>query len=327
MTKIKNTVLVGAVATTALLSTPVLADSPLAVGGINTLSGRIVTQSAIKSGNVTTSVAHAEVKANIVMTESLRAVIALELASALNNTVDSDDLDRIVEEAYIEMDSKYATIRLGKMSPELNELFANMAIPENDALYSINRKEGVMAIQLEFTDAILDIVGNVVDSLEVTVFENGENDFKVSDNRGVNVRATKQLTEKVKAEVAALWAEHAGGQEKGASISLAYDMNADTDVWVKVQWMDNNPTYAGADYGAVVGMSKEVGPGTLVLQASFVDTFGTEIGTSYHLPVSGAITLSPEVRHNMKTDNTTFGLSMTIEGQKRFKSLSDLAGQ
>lgn len=323
--KIKQTLLVGALATATFSATPLLANG-LQVGEMDS-AGRIQTQSTFKDGKMTTKVAHAEAKFNVALTEALRAVITLELASALNGTVDKDDLERILEEAYIEADSKYATIRFGKMTTELNKVFAKMAIPENDQLYSINRKEGVMAVQFELTPEALKIAKNAVDSMSVTIFENGSNDFEISEHKGVNVRASKALSDKLTAEVSALWAQHAGGTEKGATMSLAYQIDDGTVAWAKVQWMDNNPVYVGSNYGAVVGVSKKVGPGSIVLQASFVEAYGADLGASYVFQLTEVITLAPEVRYNTDSKQTTVAVAMTITGQKRFKFLSDLNGQ
>ena len=291
------------------------------------VSGKIESDFSHTTGSdsVESRVNAAEIKATLALREGLKAVLLFDLGSAANGSFDKDDLEKMIEEAYIEVDANgYATILVGKHQMAFAQELANMAIPENDQRYALANEDEMIGITVKLPQETLGVIGQVIDTLEVSAFETGAGDLDVSSNAGVSFRATKAFSEKIQAAVSALMKQQDGADdETRVAVSMTYAADNGWTFYAEGQWMDNNPTYPDAAYAVTVGGSKAVGPGTLVLQASYVENNGEELGASYHLPISQNVTLSPEIRYNTETKDTTIAARVTIQGTVH----KDLSGQ
>lgn len=322
--KIKNTIALGALASIAFSTTPVLAGMTDSLNVGVTMEGRLTSDSTYVSSSksVKTQISNAEIRATLAFREGLKAVIGLELAKAVNGSVDKDDIEEMLEEAYIEYDANgKALIRVGKQQIPFAQEFAAMAIPENDQRFALANEKEVFAIVVQLPKESLGVIGKAIDSLEFSVFETGAGDLDIAKTKGGSFKATRALSKKMQVAVSGLMKETSGDNEYRAAVSVSYKTNNGWSLFAEGQWLDNNPTYPNAEFAATLGASKEFGPGTIVLQASAVDNHGEELGASYHLPISGAVTLSPEVRYNTETEDTTVAVRMTVQGQKTFKKL------
>ena len=309
---IKKSLVASTLATLMLTSGPVLAG-PKSL----TFEGNSETDFSYSSDDDSVKVnkRSAEIKATLVITEALKAVIKVDLAEAINEgEFDEDDLESMIEEAYIEVDANgYATILVGKHQMAFAQQYAAMAIHENDRRDAITRQDEMIGITVKLPNDTLKIVGKVVDSLEISAFETGKGDLDVASDAGVSFRATKALSDKVELAVSGLMKEQDGADEQALAVSATYKADNGWTWFAEGIWMNNSSEYGDADYLVTAGASKEVGPGTLVLQADYLENYGAEIGASYHLPVTQNITFSPEIRHNFDTDETTVGARVTMK--------------
>lgn len=324
--KIKNTLVAGALASITLSSTPLLANgfaSSLDVGV--QVEGRVTSDSTYNSDTemVTSRISNAEIRATLALREGLKAVIAFELANAVNGTVGSDDIEAMIEEAYIEFDANgKALIRVGRQQiPFANQIAASMAIPENDQRYDLTVEKDVIAIVVQLPSNTLGMLGSIIDSLEVAVFETGRGDFGIAETAGGSFRATKQLSEQMSVMVSGLMRQTAGDNEYRGAVSVSYQTASGWTFFGEGIVMENNPTYPGADFAGTISASRQLGAGVLVLQASAVDQYGEQLGASYYIPLSGSVTLSPEVRYDTTTEESTLAVRLTVQGQATYREL------
>ncbi len=312
MTYLKKTVAVSTLAALALSATPALA-APKSL----TVEGTIQQDFSYNSADeeVSSNNNQASIKATLAVREGLKAVIKINFDDLMNGQdFDMDSFEEAIEEAYIEVDANgRATILFGKHQMAYAQQIARMAIPENDQRFALANEREMIGLTVQLPKDTLGIVGQAIDQLEVSIFETGSGDFEVSDDAGVSMRATKALSDKMTATVSALMKQQAGDDEYRAAVSVAYAADNGWTFYAEGQWMQDNPTYPDAAYAVTAGAEKEVGPGTLVLQASYVENNGSELGASYHLPVSQSVTFSPEIRINDEGD-TSVAARVTIQG-------------
>ncbi len=313
MTKFNQKVALSTLAVLALSATPVLAE-PTSL----TVEGNIQQDFGYNSADeeVSSSNNEASIRATLAFREGLKAIIKVNLDDMINGQAfDWDSFDEAMEEAYIEVDANgRATILFGKHQMAYAAQLAMMAIPENDQRFALADESEMIGLTVQLPKDSLSIVGEAIDTLEVSIYETGSEDFEISDNAGVSMRATKALSDKLTATISALMKQQAGDDEYRAAISVAYAADNGWTYYAEGQWLQNNPTYPDAAYAVTAGTSKEVGPGLLVLQASYVENNGGELGASYHLPVSQNVTFAPEIRWNPESDDVAVGARVTVQG-------------
>jgi hypothetical protein len=298
-----------------LMSSPVFAG-PLSL----TVEGRLQNDSTYNSSNqsLENQVNSASIKATLALREGVKAVIQMNFAELINNgSIDSSDLESMIEEAYIEVDAAgRATIIVGKHHMAFAQDLAQMAIPENDQRWALANEREMIGITIQLPQDTLGIIGTVIDSLEVSAFETGAGDLDIARTVGGSFRATRAFSERVQAAVSGLVKQHEGSDnEYRAAISVTYAADNGWVFFAEGQFLHNNPTYPDAAYAVTAGASREMGPGTIVLQGSFVENNDGQLGLSYHLPVSQSVTLSPEIRYNTGSRDVTVAARVTIQGQ------------
>ena len=297
----------------AFSTTPVLAGpSSLSV------EGKIQQDFGYNSGtqSVSSSNSEASIRATLAFREGLKAVIKVNFDDLMNGTdFDSAAFAEAIEEAYIEVDANgKATIIFGKQDMAYAADLARMAIPENDQRWAISNESEMIGITVQLPQNTLGVISKAIDSLDVSVFETGAGDLAISSDAGVSFKATKALSDKMTATVSGLMKQQAGPDEGRAAISITYAADNGWTYWAEGQWMKANPTYPTAAYAVTAGASKEVGPGVLVLQASYIENNAGELGASYQLPVSQNVMFAPEVRVATDTGDVSVGARVTIQG-------------
>ncbi len=325
MTRLNKTVALSALATLALSTTPVFAEPTLTVEG--------TIQQDMSYNNVDDSVSmtnnEASIRATLAIREGLKAIVKLNLADQVNGAdFDWDSFESAIEEAYIEVDANgRATILFGKHQMAYAEQLAMMAIPENDQRFALANESEMIGLTVQIPKDSLSIVGQAIDQLEVSIFETGSGDFAVSGDMGASIRATKQLSDRLTTTISALMKQQAGDDEYRAAVSVAYAADNGFTYYAEGQWLHNSPTYPDAAYAVTAGVTKEVGPGLLVLQGSYVENYGGELGASYHLPITPNVTFAPEIRVNPEdTSDYSIGARVTIQGTVTKELNGDLPG-
>jgi len=256
----------------------------------------------------------AELIFEVALHEGIKAVVRTELERQLMlNGVEvgssNFDVEKFIEEAYIRIETDKvsglprAIVTLGKHSMAFGQQISEMPMFKDNLLYKVGREDEVIGLTVSMNTNLL----KIVDQVAVSIFETGRGDLDISDKKGASVKLSKQLTQKIQATASALYKESltAGGEdEMRGSLGVLFDNGDGTfRMWAEGMVLKNNPVYADSDLAATAGASKKLGPGSVVVEYSYVERFAQELATAYNLPVGKHLVISPEVRHTFERAN------------------------
>lgn len=256
--------------------------------------------------------------------KGIKAVIAAKLDRSLikdGSEVNGEkfDLEKFIEEAYVEIRMDQLTgapvaVLVGKHAMAFGQNASRLPMFKDNLLYDVSKQDQVMGITVRLDKELL---GEVIDSLEVSVYENGAGDLKIGDGAGFSFRMTKQLTEKLKATASAMATQKGSSKEwddmdKRAAIGVVYDNgNGTWKAYAEGIVFDGYAQNPNASYGGTAGVAVNAGPGEVVAEFSFIEKTAKEVAVAYNIPVGRNLVISPEVRHTMNedgSDNTRFGI-------------------
>lgn len=262
----------------------------------------------------------------VLMREGIKAVIKARLEQTLvENGQKQDwqkaDIEKVIEEAYIQIETDKisglprAIITAGKQTMAFGQAFTELPMFRDNLLYNLNAEREMIGLTVTLPANFL----KVVDTLAVSMYEAGAGDFKISDEKGVSIRASKALSEKLKLQASALIKENANTTDRETRGSLGFvyaGMDGKYKVWAEGLVFDNNPTNPNTKLGGQVGGSYQVGPGTVVVEYQYLEKQAKELAVAYNLPVNSWLIISPEVRmrsnENGQSDDTRIGLQARV---------------
>lgn len=165
----------------------------------------------------------------VLMREGIKAVIKARLEQTLvENGQKQDwqkaDIEKVIEEAYIQIETDKisglprAIITAGKQTMAFGQAFTELPMFRDNLLYNLNAEREMIGLTVTLPANFL----KVVDTLAVSMYEAGAGDFKISDEKGVSIRASKALSEKLKLQASALIKENANTTDRETRGSLGF---------------------------------------------------------------------------------------------------------
>lgn len=270
----------------------------------------------------------AELRFELIIREGIKAVVKAELESKLNSsTMDNDfDMDKFIEEAYIQIETDKisglprAIITVGKHEIAFGQHATELPMFKDGLLYDLTKQNEVIGMTVELPTNFF----KIVDSVAVSVFEAGAGDLKIADEKGMSLKLTKKLSDQLQAQVSYMMKEHAGTTDKEQRGSIGFvfsSKDGNWKVWAEGVVVTKNPLYADDTKGGSIGGSYKVGPGTVVVEYSYLQDQAQEIAAAYNMPVGSNLVLSPEVRHRKDlsgtgSDDTVIGIRARLQFQK-----------
>lgn len=264
----------------------------------------------------------AEIKFEVLLKEGIKAVVRTELERALvqsGNGVMSEkfDLEQFIEEAYIQIETDKlglprAVVTAGKHRIAFGQNFTQMPMFKDNLLFSLTNQEQVIGLTVQLPADTL----KIVDSIAISIFETSVGDLKWKNGVAGSLKVEKKVSDRIKAQASLLLSENgrAGKHETRGSLGFVFESaDGKLTAWAEGVIVSQNPNYARETVmGGRVGAGYKVGPGTVVIEYTYLRDQGHEVAAAYNLPVGSGLVLSPEVRHRTNIDGK--GLSDTIVG-------------
>lgn len=262
----------------------------------------------------------------VLMREGIKAVVKARLEQTIVENGKSQDwqkveIEKLIEEAYIQIETDKisglprAIITVGKQTMAFGQALTELPMFRDNLLYNLNAEREMVGLTVTLPTNFL----KVVDSVAISMYENGAGDFKVADEKGVSIKVTKAVSERLKLQASALVKENANttDKEKRGSIGFVYEgKDGKFKVWAEGLVFDNNPTMPNAKYGGQVGGSYQLGRGAIVVEYQYLEEQAQELALAYNLPVNSWLVIAPEVRYtkyeNGQPDNTRIGIQARV---------------
>lgn len=272
----------------------------------------------------------ANLRFEILIREGIKAVIKARIEQVLVENGKKQDwqkveLEKAIEDAYIQIETDKVTglpraiLTVGKHTMAFGQAFAELPMFRDALLYNLNAEREMVGLTVTLPTNFL----KVVDSLAVSLYENGAGDFKVADERGLSFQASKKLSEKLKLQASALIKENAGITDKESRGSLGFvyaDSNGGYKVWAEGLVFDNNPFMPETKYGGQLGGSVQLGKGAIVVEYQYLEKQAQELAVAYNLPINSWLVIAPEIRHRKSElglpDDTIVGLQARLQLEK-----------
>lgn len=271
----------------------------------------------------------AELRFKMMIKEGIKAVVKTELERALEIngkgvTSPEFDVDSFIEEAYIQIETDKvsnlprAIITAGKHKIAFGSQLSEDPMFKDNLLYNLMNQDQVIGFTVELPQSMM----KIVDSAAVSVFETEAGDLKVGDHWGVSAKATKALSKQMQAQVSAMLKDNdSSDKESRASLGLVFQTESGIKIWAEGVVSHNDPSASDDTiYGARTGASKKMGPGTVVLEYSYLKDQAQEILAAYNIEVGQNMVFSPMLRHSKDetgsaSDDTTIGARLKLQYQ------------
>ena len=149
------------------------------------------------------------------------------------------------------------------------------------------------------------------DLVEASAFETTPGDLHIGTIDGGSVRLTKNLTDKISAELSLLHAGHgAAKNESRASLGFIYSSGKWT-AWVEGIFLRGNEEFPDAGFSVTAGTSRVWGPGKVAVEAVYIQKSLAQIGLGYILQGTPHFSVGPEIRYT-RTDNSADNLALGV---------------
>jgi hypothetical protein len=256
----------------------------------------------------------AEITLEIALREGIKAVVKLELERALiqnGQSVESlpFDLEKFIEQAYIRIETDKVTnlpraiITVGKHSMAFGQQISRMPMFKDNLLHKLNRQSEVIGLTVALNPSFL----KIVDEVAISVFEARAGDLQIDNKMGASMKLSKRVNHYIRVTASALYKQSldaSRGDEARASLGFVWDNQDGTwSVWSEGIVFKNNPAYPDSSLAATAGVARKLGPGSVVVEYSYVQRFAKELGLAYNLPIGRNLVISPEVRYQFDRAN------------------------
>lgn len=262
----------------------------------------------------------------VLMREGIKAVVKARLEQTLVNNGKSQDwqkveIEKLVEEAYIQIETDKisglprAVITAGKQTMAFGQAMTELPMFRDNLLYNLNAEREMIGLTVTLPTNFL----KVVDSVAISMYENGAGDFKIADEKGMSIKVSKAVTDQLKVQASALVKENKNQADNETRGSLGF-VYAGADgkykVWAEGLVFDNNPSLPNTRYGGQIGGSYQLGKGAVVVEYQYLEKQAKELAVAYNLPVNSWLVIAPEVRFRSNdngTKDTRVGLQARVQ--------------
>ncbi|MFZ4403597.1 MAG: hypothetical protein ACOYOK_05790 [Pseudobdellovibrionaceae bacterium] len=244
--------------------------------------------------------------------EGIRVVLVAEWGRIFRENgrkaSDEFDFEAFIKEAYISIEldklgrprAIIRSVTVGKHGMAFGQGVSEVPMTDDNLMDGISKQEGVIGITFEINPQLL----RIVDQVAISVFETAEDDLQISDNYGVSVKLGKKVTQQIELQVSGLYKQVLNESGPGtldelrSSVGLVWTSEDEkTKVYGEFIYLNNNQEYLETDFAIQVGLSRQLGPGTVVFEYAYVQKYAQEMVAGYNLPVGKYLVISPEVRY------------------------------
>lgn len=286
---------------------------------VDMTSSKIADYEASLKGNL-------DLRFEVLMREGIKAVIKARLEQTLVENGKTKDwqkleIEKLVQEAYIQIETDKvsglprAIITAGKQTMAFGQAMSGLPMFRDNLLYNLNAEREMIGLTVTLPANFL----KVVDSVAISMYENGAGDFKVADEKGVSIKVTKALSEQLKVQASALIKENAEVTDKETRGSLGFvytGKDGKYQVWAEGLVFENNPAMPNTTFGGQIGGSYQLGRGAVVVEYQYIEKQAKELAAAYNLPVNSWLVIAPEVRFrkhdNGQPNDTRVGIQARI---------------
>jgi hypothetical protein len=260
------------------------------------------------------------------LTNKIRAVIKMKFThwfkkNGINNPENEHKLDNILNQAYIEIREIGGipmAIVIGKHHIAFGQTFPGMPLYDNDPMFLPSLQDQVIG----FTVSLADV--GFFDLIQISGFETGAGDLDIGTFDGGSVRFSKQVTDKIKAQVSYMYNGHGDmDEEHRGSIGFVYE-SGEWTAWMEGIYLNGSAKYPDSDFGITAGVRKQWGPGKVVVQLSYVHEALAQIGLGYIIAINEYLTFGPEVRYTNYNDGRGDDVSIVMRLTYKFKAQVNL---
>lgn len=306
------------------------------------LQARAVYSYSNNADSDTTSLSKTYLKLTGKFTEDIRLVLTAELNRALRengvNVATSQQIDEYLKEAYVEIRNiggQPIAFVIGKHQVAFGEEIKRMPIYENSPLYNKLFSERVLGFTVRLNYNLF----NVVDGIEASFYQSQQDiglleDGKFGTYDSVSARIKGQINGGIRynASFAHVGNNHLGdGQEEnkgavGLIFAKSFDKNGVAEgpwtAWVNGLVTDKTTNGDDLQFAVTGGASYEVGPGEVVVEATWLQDQSVQLGIGYKMALytnddgTVAATIAPEYRHtfglNGNPDDDSIGVAVSF---------------
>lgn len=251
------------------------------------------------------------------LASKVRAKVRTNLAALFNGGSVGDKLEAAIEEATIEIreinGTPFAAVIFGKKQVFGNEANKDMADYRDSLLYDLFTKDQVIGLTVELND----VLGFAI---AASAFENESGDLQFGSGWGFSASASRQLTENVRLRAQGMMQDAYGDlSDRRATVGLVYDSgdgrwSASIDgLYVEGVHCMNPST----NWGAQADARMKAGPGTVRVQASYLEDTAYQVAAAYDIPVAAGLVVSPTIRHTTDENGNNGATEAMIEARVR----------
>ena len=280
------------------------------------------------------------------VSEHIRVAVALELNRSLRQNgkwspQESININTLLRDATIEIHdvSGYpVAFIIGKQEIAFGQGVAGMPSYTQSGLYNTLGLNRVVGLTVRLDKKIL----NIIDSIESSVFSS-QGDASIFNNKlgrvdSASFRLRGEIKERLQYTASAMFLGNKhlglGFEENRYSIGLLYtDEKKTWMTWVEGIYHDDkkNPNYGeNAHYGFCAGISRNIGPGNIVTELTYIQNLMTEWGLGYKLKATRNMNIGPELRLTQWNtpdapfkNDLRFGLAVEILLGERTATIGD----
>ena len=293
MSLVRNVLIAGTIVAPISLNAQPEANE---LGGPIEVSGKIVVDtgwdSVVEAENLRFK--GGKIKITAALAEHIKLVIGFDLERELikNGVEVSDEFDfeDFLKEAYIEIKNvggQALVFVAGKHEIAFGQDYTGLPNYHNNPVHNAAEYNEVFGFTLRYE------IDNFFDLIEFSAFETERSDLSVGDIDGGSVRLTKELTDEIKAKLSYA---RIGDDETRASLGFIYEQGKWT-TWAEGLYVDGSAKYPDAGFMITGGVKREVGPGKVIVETSFIEDTLWQMGTGYEVKVAKNVTVGPEVRY------------------------------
>lgn len=248
-----------------------------------------------------------DLRANVTLTanisDQVRAVLGLELRQRLmDQGVDADsidfDLEEFIKEAYIEIRNvagQPVAFIVGKHQMAFGQNFSAMSMTDEGSsavLGDLTRVDEVFGVTMRLNTNFF----GLIDSVELSAFENEAGDLDIGDMDNFSVRMNSQITDQISASASYMNRNDGtdGDREHRASLGFIYDDGTWT-AYVEGVGMVNNAKHPDSDWAATVGVSRDMGFGRVSVEYNYIQNSLHQIGVGFQTEITDGLTIGPQV--------------------------------
>jgi len=266
----------------------------------------------------------------VIAREGVKAVVKARIEQLIYENGDfvalqNLDWEKVLEEAYIQVETDKATglpraiVTFGKHDMAFGQAVSQTPMYRDSLLYNLAQEREVIGLTIELPTKFL----SVVDSVALSLYETGFGDFQISDEIGGSIKLSKKVMKMIEIQASALVKENAGFANTESRYSMGFVFTAPGGkykVWAQGLVFDQNPNLPLTEWGAQIGASAKLGPGTVVIDWQYLESHAHELAVAYSIPVGNHLMFSPEVRQvwdlgGVGSDETRIGVRTRLHYQ------------